>query len=80
MVELEASGLHAKNHTGYRRLMKDCRRENVDLILVKSFSCLGIDARVAIAVIRKLKQMNVGIYIELGGIFTMKEPDSVIDL
>ena len=29
---------------------------------------------------RKLKQMNVGIYIELGGIFTMKTPDSVIDL
>ena len=24
--------------------------------------------------------MNVGIYIELGGIFTMKPPDSVIDL
>ena len=24
--------------------------------------------------------MNVGIYIELGGIFTMKTPDSVIDL
>lgn len=50
------------------------------MILVKSLSRFGRDAREAIATIRKLKQMNVGIYIELGGIFTMKTPDSVIDL
>ena len=76
----QASGLHTKNRPGYRKLLKDCRRGKIDLILVKSLSRFGRDAREAIATIRKLKQMNVGIYIELGGIFTMKTPDSVIDL
>ena len=76
----QASGLHTKTPPGYRKLLRDCRRGKIDLILVKSLSRFGRDAREAIATIRKLKQMNVGIYIELGGIFTMKTPDSVIDL
>ena len=76
----QASGLHTKNRPGYRKLLRDCRRGKIDLILVKSLSRFGRDAREAIATIRKLKQMNVGIYIELGGIFTMKTPESVIDL
>ena len=76
----QASGLHTKNRPGYRKLLRDCRRGKIDLILVKSLSRFGRDAREAIATIRKLKQMNVGIYIELGGIFTVKTPDSVIDL
>ena len=76
----QASGLHTKNRPGYRKLLRDCRRGKIDLILVKSLSRFGRDAREAIATIGKLKQMNVGIYIELGGIFTMKTPDSVIDL
>lgn len=76
----QASGLHTKNRPGYRKLLRDCRKGKSDLILVKSLSRFGRDAREAISTIRKLKQMNVGIYIELGGIFTMKTPDSVIDL
>ena len=76
----QASGLHTKNRPGYRKLLRDCRKGKIDLILVKSLSRFGRDAREAISTIRKLKQMNVGIYIELGGIFTMKTPDSVIDL
>lgn len=76
----QASGLHTKNRPGYRKLLRDCRKGKIDLILVKSLSRFGRDAREAISTIRKLKQMNVGIYIELGGIFTMKTPNSVIDL
>lgn len=76
----QASGLHTKNRPGYRKLLRDCRRGKIDLILVKSLSRFGRDTRESISTIRKLKQMNVGIYIELGGIFTMKTPDSVIDL
>ena len=76
----QALGLHTKNRPGYRKLLRDCRRGKIDLILVKSLSRFGRDARESISTIRKLKQMNVGIYIELGGIFTMKTPDSVIDL
>lgn len=76
----QASGLHTKNRPAYRKLLRDCRKGKIDLILDKSLSRFGRDARESISTIRKLKQMNVGIYIELGGIFTMKTPDSVIDL
>ena len=76
----QASGLHTKNRPGYRKLLRDCRKGKIDLILVKSLSRFGRDAGEAITAIRRLKQMNVGIYIELGGIFTMKTPNSVIDL
>lgn len=71
----QASGLHTKNRPGYRKLLKDCRRGKIDLILVKSLSRFGRDAREAISSIRKPKQMNAGICIELGGSFTMKTPD-----
>ena len=54
----QASGLHTKNRPGYRKLLRDCRRGKIDLILVKSLSRFGRDAREAIATIRKLKQMN----------------------
>ena len=59
----QASRLHTKNRPGYRKLLKDCRRGKIDLILVKSLSRFGRDAREAISSIKKLKQMNVGIYI-----------------
>ena len=71
----QASGLHTKNRPGYRKLLRDCRKGKIDLILVKSLSRFGRDAREAISTIRKPKQMNAGICIELGGIFTMKTPD-----
>lgn len=51
----QASGLHTKNRPGYRKLLRGCRRKKIDLILVKSLSRFGRDAREAISTIRKLK-------------------------
>lgn len=50
------------------------------MVLIKSLIRFGRDSRETITTIRKLKQISVGIYIELGGIFTMMTPDSIIDL
>ena len=40
-----ASGLHAKNRPGYQKMLKDCRKGKIDLILVKSLSRFGRDAK-----------------------------------
>ena len=75
-----ASGLHAKNRPGYQKMLKDCRKGKIDLILVKSLSRFGRDAKETMTTIRRLKQMGIGVYIELGGIHTLTSPDSVVDL
>ena len=51
----QASRLHTKNRSGYRKILRCCRRGKIHLILVKSLSRFGRDAREAISTIRKLK-------------------------
>ena len=51
----QASRLHTKNRSGYRKILRGCRRGKIHLILVKSLSRFGRDAREAISTIRKLK-------------------------
>ena len=74
-----ASGVHTANRPGYRQLMEDCAKGKIDLILVKSLSRFGRDALEAIRQVRKLKRMNIGIYIEIGGLNTLNVSDSMID-
>ena len=74
-----ASGIRAANRPGYRQLMRDCDQGKVDLILVKSLSRFGRDALETIRQVRKLKRMNIGIYIEIGGSNTLNISDSMID-
>ena len=59
--------------------MRDCTKRKVDLILVKSLSRFGRDALETIRQVRKLKRMNIGIYIEIGGLNTLNISDSMID-
>lgn len=75
-----ASGLHAKNRPGYQKMLRDCGKGKIDLILVKSLSRFGRDAKETITTIRRLKQMGIGVYVELGGINTLTTPDSIVDL
>ena len=74
-----ASGTRTNQRPGYRQLLKDCASKKVDLILVKSLSRFGRDALETIRQIRRLKNMNIGVYIETGGINTLNISDSVID-
>lgn len=74
-----ASGLRMNERPGYRQLIKDCRRKKIDLILVKSLSRFGRDTVETIKQIRRLKRMNIGVYIETGGINALTTSDSIID-
>ena len=74
-----ASGVRTTNRPGYQKLMKDCHKRKADLILVKSLSRFGRDALETIRQVRKLKRMNIGIYIEIGGLDTLNLSDSMID-
>ena len=74
-----ASGLRKNHRPGYQQLLKDCKRKKIDLILVKSLSRFGRDTVEAIKQIRRLKHMNIGVYIETGGVNTLTISDSIID-
>ena len=74
-----ASGTNTDQRPSYQRLMRDCTQRNVDLILVKSLSRVGQGARETIRPIRRLKKMNIGVYIENGGLNTLNVSDSMID-
>ena len=74
-----ASGLNTATRLGCQQLMRDCAKGKVDLILVKSLSRFGRDALETIRQVRKLKRMNIGIYIEIGGVNTLNISNSMID-
>ena len=63
-----ASGTRTNQRPGYQQLLKDCISKKVDMILVKSLSRFGRDALETIHQIRRLKNMNIGVYIENSGI------------
>ena len=58
-----ASGLQTNHRPGYQQLLKDCKRKKIDLILVKSLSRFGRDTVETIKQIRRLKHMDIGVYI-----------------
>ena len=74
-----ASGTCTDQRPSYQELMRDCTKRKVDLILVKSLSRFGRDALETIRQIRRLKEMNIGVYIENGGLNALNVSDSMID-
>lgn len=74
-----ASGTRTDKRPGYRQLLKDCDKGKIDLILLKSMSRFGRDTVEVIKQIRRLKKMNIGMYIEVGGFNTLTTSDSIIE-
>lgn len=72
------SSTRSNQRPSYQKLMRDCTKRKVDLILVKSLSRFSRDALETIRQIR-LKRINVGVYIENGGLNTLNISDSMID-
>ena len=60
-------------------MLMDCENYKVDLIIVKSLSRFGRDTVETIKQIRRLKAMNIGVYIETGGINTLTANDLIIE-
>lgn len=74
------SGIRTKKRYGYQQLLKDCRKGKIDLIIVKSLSRFGRDTKETIEQIRRLKRMNIGVYVETGGFNTLETNDSLIGM
>ena len=75
-----ASGLNAKKRPGYQKLLLDCRKRKIDLIIVKALSRFGRDTLETISQIRRLKQMNIGVYVENIGMNTLETPDVLLSI
>ena len=74
-----ASGARTNKRPGYQKMLRDCSTGKIDLIFVKSLSRFGRDALEIIRQIRKLKEINIGVYIETGGIDTMNVNNIIVD-
>ena len=60
----ESSGTRKDNRPGLMRLIKDCENHMIDLILVKSVSRWARCTADSIELIRRMKQLGVGIIFE----------------
>lgn len=76
MYSDNVSSTRSNQRPSYQKLMRDCTKRKVDLILVKSLSRFSRDALETIRQIR-LKRINVGVYIENGGLNTLNISDSM---
>lgn len=65
----EASGRHNVKMWDFQRMMEDCRRRKIDLILVKSISRLGRNTLQFLNACDELKQLGVDVYFEVEKIY-----------
>lgn len=75
-----ASGLRTDKRPGYRQMLEDCNKKKIDMIIVKSLSRFGRDALETIKTIRRLKAMNIGVYVETGKFNTLTVDHSIVDI
>lgn len=73
------SGLRANHRPEYRQMPDDCDNRKIDIIIVKSLSRFWQDTVEALTKIRILKSMNIGVYIEVGGINTLTASNLIIE-
>jgi DNA invertase Pin-like site-specific DNA recombinase len=75
-----ASGLRLQHREGYKKLLRDCKRGKIDMIIVKSMSRLGRDALELIKRIREWKALGITLYLETEMINTMTTDNFTIDV
>ena len=66
-----ASGLRLKDRLELQRLLKDCMKGKVDLIITKSMNRLGRNTVDTLKIIRDLGALNINIYFETEGLNSM---------
>lgn len=67
------SGTTESRRPDFLRLMRNCERGKIDLIVTKSISRFSRDIEVTIRRVRKLKELGVGILFEKEGINTLDD-------
>lgn len=65
------SGTSIYNRPEFQRMMRDCRKGKLDLIVVKSVSRFGRNTAESLQCIRELKDLGVGVLFEKEGINTL---------
>ena len=65
------SGTSIYNRPEFQRMMNDCRKGRLDLIIIKSVSRFGRNSAESLQCIRELKDLGVGVIFEKEGINTL---------
>lgn len=68
-----ASGVDKKKRTQFNKLIKDCKKKKIDIIVTKSISRFARNTLDFLEVIRVLKELNVDVYFENEKIRLSKE-------
>lgn len=72
------SGARAENRPAFQKLLRHCKRGNIDLILTKSVSRFARNTLDSIGYVRQLKAMGVGVFFEKEGINTLEESSELL--
>ena len=76
MVDIYAdegiTGTSVEKREDFQRMMQDCRKGNIDRILVKSISRFARNTKDCLAAVRELKELGVSVQFEEQGIDTAK--------
>lgn len=65
------SGTSTRKRTDFNRMILDCERGKIDLIIVKSISRFARNTQDCLSYSRKLKNMGIGVFFEKENINTM---------
>jgi len=72
------SGMKADNRPEFQRLIRLCELHQIDLIITKSVSRFARNVKEALAYVRKLKFLGVGVQFEKEGINTLSLGDEML--
>lgn len=72
------SGTTMWRRTEFNRMIEDCRRKKIDLILTKSISRFARNVFESITMIRELKTLGIAVYFEKENLNTMDETSEMV--
>lgn len=72
------SGTSTKNRNDFKKLLLDCKKGKIDLILTKSISRFARNTVDLLQTIRKLKEKNIGVYFEKENINTLDATGEIL--
>lgn len=72
------SGTNTKHRKDFMRLMEDCEKGKIDLILTKSISRFARNTVDSLSWVRKLRAINVGVYFEEQAIDSLKVENEML--
>ncbi|MEG0361834.1 MAG: recombinase family protein [Longicatena sp.] len=74
----ESSGTKVKNRDEFARMITECEKKNIDLIITKSITRFARNTIDSIETIRKLKALGVAVYFEKENLNTLNEQSELM--